>query len=62
LPHISDFALLIDLFLQILEDVRIDVSRRLWLSHGGVHHTSKVGEKRSEARKCFTVASSDVNA
>jgi hypothetical protein len=27
LPHISDFALLIDLFLQILEDVRIDVSR-----------------------------------
>jgi hypothetical protein len=44
LPHISDFGLLIDLFLQILEDVRIDVSRGLWFRHGGVHHTLKADE------------------
>jgi hypothetical protein len=39
--YISDFTLFVDLLLQMLEDVRIDVSGGTWLSHGGVHHVCK---------------------
>jgi hypothetical protein len=44
---------LIDLFLQILEDVRVDVSRGLWFSHSGVHHTLKADKREQETRNAL---------
>jgi hypothetical protein len=40
---------LIDLFLQIREDIRIDVNRGLWFSHSGVHYTLKWTKETRDA-------------